>query len=141
MEPTTNDDEANALSLLLQPTPGSLLGRLGIEITSASRDRVEATMPVAGNQQPYGLLHGGASCALAESLASVGAGINAWPDRIALGIELNATHHRTARAGSVHGVATPLHRGRAVSTWAVEITDDDARLVCTARVTCLLREQ
>ena len=141
-EPTDGADslDADAMQLLLQPTPGSLLDRMHIELTSVSRDRVEATMPVAGNQQPYGLLHGGASCVLAETLASLGAGVNAWPERLAYGIEINATHHRAAREGTVRGVAVPLHRGRTVSTWSIEITDDDARLICSARVTCVLRE-
>ncbi len=97
-------------------------------------------MPVEGNRQPYGLLHGGASCVLAETLASMGAALNAWPDRVALGIEINASHHRSASEGRVRGVATPLRHGRTMSSWAVEITDEAGKLICTARVTCALRE-
>ncbi len=128
------------LELIMRTTPGSLVARMGIEITSVARDRLEATMPVEGNRQPYGLLHGGASCVLAESLASWGAGLNAWPDRVAMAIEINASHHRTATEGVVRGIATPLRLGRTISTWSVEIHDDDGRLVCTARVSCALRE-
>ena len=72
---------------------------MGIKITEASPQRVVGTMPVAGNTQPYGLLHGGASCVLAETLGSVGAALHAGPDKFTVGIEINATHHRAARSG------------------------------------------
>ncbi|HVE99495.1 MAG TPA: hotdog fold thioesterase [Mycobacteriales bacterium] len=137
---TGGPDDAQILQLILQAGRDTLMERMGIELAVVTRDRLEATMPVEGNRQPYGLLHGGASCVLAESLASLGAGLNAWPDRVALGVEINATHHRAVKEGGVRGVATPLHRGRTVSSWAVEIGDDSGRRVCTARVTCLLRE-
>jgi len=99
-----------------------------------------ARMPVAGNRQPYGLLHGGASCVLAESLGSIGAALHAGPDRIAVGIEINATHHRSATEGYVTGVATPLHLGGTICTYQIVITDDQDRKVCTARLTALLRK-
>jgi 1,4-dihydroxy-2-naphthoyl-CoA hydrolase len=120
--------------------PGTLVDRMGIEFTDVAADRLVGTMPVDGNRQPYGLLHGGASCVLAETLASIGSAIQAGRDRIAVGIEINATHHRSARDGTVTGVATPLHLGRTLNTWHVEITDAAGRAVCTARVTCLLRD-
>jgi uncharacterized protein (TIGR00369 family) len=113
--------------------------RLGITITEASADRCVGTMPVEGNTQPFGLLHGGASCVLAEGLASVAATLYAWPDKSAVGVDLNATHHRAARAGTVRGVALPVHQGAAVATYEVVITDERDRRVCTARLTCLLR--
>lgn len=97
-------------------------------------------MPVAGNTQPYGLLHGGASAVLAESTGSVAASMNAGPNRLALGIELSATHHRSARDGFVTAVATPLSVGRTLATFHIGITDDAGRPVCTARLTCLLRD-
>ena len=128
------------LDLMMKSGPGSLVERMGVEFTSVAKGRLEATMPVEGNRQPYGLLHGGASCVLAETLASMGAALNAWPDRVALGIEINASHHRSATDGKVTGVATPLRHGRTVSSWAVEITDEAGRLVCTARVTCALQQ-
>lgn len=121
--------------------PTSLAQRMGIEYTHASLDRVVGTMPVHGNQQPYGLLHGGASVVLAESLGSIGSALNAGPDRIAVGIEISATHHRAARSGIVTGVATPISVGGTLSTWEVVITDDQGRRTCTSRITCLLRDK
>ncbi|WP_051113917.1 PaaI family thioesterase [Actinopolymorpha alba] len=113
--------------------------RLGITILEASPDRCVGTMPVEGNTQPFGLLHGGASCVLAESLASIAATLYARPDRVALGVDLNATHHRAVRSGVVRGVATPIHRGRTTATYDVVITDEEDRRVCTVRLTCHLR--
>lgn len=120
---------------------GDLGRRMGIELLEASPDRVVGRMPVAGNTQPYGLLHGGASCVLAESLGSVGAALHAGKDRIAVGIEINATHHRAATEGYVTGVAKALHRGRSLATYEITITDDQDRRVCTARLTCMLRDR
>ncbi|MFB9889792.1 PaaI family thioesterase [Planobispora takensis] len=118
----------------------SLVERMGIEITEASAERVVATMPVDGNTQPYGLLHGGASCVLAETIGSTGAALHAGPGRIAVGIEISATHHRSATSGRVTGVATRLHGGRTVATYDIEITDEQGRRVCTSRLTCMLRD-
>jgi uncharacterized protein (TIGR00369 family) len=112
---------------------------MGIVVTEASADRVVGTMPVDGNTQPYGILHGGASCVLAETLASVGSALHASPDRIAVGVDINATHHRAVRDGVLTGTATPLHLGRTVATWQISIVDDAGRLVCTSRLTCALR--
>jgi uncharacterized protein (TIGR00369 family) len=134
------ENEAQVVAALQESTRGTLGERMGIVITSASRERVVGTMPVEGNTQPYGLLHGGASCVLAESLASLGAALHGWPDRIAMGVDINATHHRGVRSGIVTGTATPLHQGRTVATWAVTIVDEEGRLVCSARLTCALRE-
>lgn len=119
--------------------PAPIHDRLGIQITEARPGRVVGTMPVAGNTQPYGVLHGGASILLAESLASFAAAIAAGGDAPVFGIEVSASHHRSARSGTVTGTATPLHTGRTLSTWQVQVTDDQGRLLCTARVTCLLR--
>ncbi len=112
--------------------------RLGIEITEAGPQRVVGTMPVEGNTQPFGLLHGGASCVLAESLGSIGATLHALPDRRAVGTDINATHHRAASEGVVTGVATPLHLGRTVASYEVVIHDAAGRRLCTARITCQL---
>jgi 1,4-dihydroxy-2-naphthoyl-CoA hydrolase len=119
---------------------GTLPGRMGIKILEASPQRVVGTMPVAGNTQPYGLLHGGASCVLAESLGSFGAALHAGPGRVTLGIEISATHHRGAAGGEVTGVATLLHGGRTLATYEIVITDEQGRRVCTSRLTCLLRD-
>lgn len=115
--------------------------RMGIEITEWDPKRVVATMPVAGNLQPYGLLHGGANATLAETIGSVAAALNAGTERVALGLELSCTHHRAARSGIVTGVATPLHVGRSTSTFEIVITDDEDRRTCTARLTCIVRER
>lgn len=117
-----------------------LAGRMGIKILEASRERVVGTMPVEGNTQPYGILHGGASCVLAESLGSLGSALQAGPDRVTVGIEINATHHRAALSGLVTGVATLAHGGRTMSTFDIVITDEDGRRVCTARLSCLHRD-
>jgi 1,4-dihydroxy-2-naphthoyl-CoA hydrolase len=116
-----------------------LTHRMGIVITDWDPKHIVGTMPVAGNQQPYGLLHGGASAVLAETLGSVAAALAAGPTRSALGLELNASHHRPATRGLVTGVCTPLHVGRTVATYHIEITDEAGRRVCTARLTCALR--
>ena len=124
----------------MQATMGELNERLGVVFVEATAERVVATMPVEGNRQPYGLLHGGASVALAESLGSSLAALNCPPDRSAVGIEISATHHRSALAGTVTGVATPLNVGRTLVTSEIVIRDDQDRRVCTVRLTCLLRE-
>ena len=126
-------------SILAQLPSAALHERMGIEILEARPDRVVGRMPVEGNTQPHGLLHGGASCVLAEALGSYAAAIHALPDRIAVGVDINATHHRSVRSGHVTGVAVPAHRGRQTASYEVVITDDEGRRVCTARITCLLR--
>ena len=120
--------------------PGTLMERMGIELLEVGPDRAVGTMPVAGNAQPYGLLHGGASAALAETLGSLAAAAHAGPGRIAVGIELNATHHRSARAGLVTGTARAVHLGRTLASYEVVVEDADGRRVCTARLTCMLMD-
>jgi 1,4-dihydroxy-2-naphthoyl-CoA hydrolase len=117
---------------------GALNEAMGIELVEVTADRLVGTLPVAGNTQPVGLLHGGASLVLAETLGSVGASMHAYPDRIAVGIDINGTHHRAVRSGTVTGVATPLHLGRTLSSWEIKISDEQGRAVCTARITCAL---
>ncbi len=112
--------------------------RMGIEILEASAERVVGTMPVAGNTQPYGLLHGGASVVLAETLGSFGAMLHAGEGRVAVGVEVNASHHRAAREGLVTGTATPVHLGASTAVYQVVIEDSRSRRVCTARLTCML---
>ena len=113
--------------------------RLGIRLVEAAPDRVVGTMPVEGNTQPFGLLHGGATILLCESLASVGSALQAGADHTVVGIEVSASHHRSAAAGTVTGTATPLHAGRTLSTWQVQVTDESQRVLSTVRVTCLVR--
>jgi len=133
-------DEQRIIEAYERASADTLSGRMGIKIVEASPGRVVGTMPVAGNTQPYGLLHGGASCVLAESLGSLGAALHAGPDRVTVGIEISATHHRGATQGEVTGVATLLHGGRTLTTYEIVITDDRGRRVCTSRLTCLLRD-
>src|SRR5712692_8017439 len=135
-------NEAGQLDLaeLNDAFPETLAYRMGIRITEASAERVVGTMPVHGNTQPYGLLHGGASCVLAETLGSTGAALHAGSNRVAVGIEINATHHRAASAGQVTGVATKAHAGQTLATYDIVISDDGGRRVCTARLSCLLRD-
>ncbi|WP_327007364.1 hotdog fold thioesterase [Dactylosporangium sp. NBC_01737] len=120
---------------------GTLAERMGIDLLEAAPERVVGTMPVAGNTQPYGLLHGGASVVLAETLGSIGAALHAARlfNGIAVGIEVNATHHKAARAGVVTGVATPLRLGGMIASYEIAITDESGERVCTARLTCALR--
>jgi len=118
-------------------TLGELADRMGMEIVDWTRDRMVATMPVAGNRQPYGLLNGGASCVLAESLGSIAATRFAGPDRFPVGVEINASHHRSAASGTVTAVCTPVHVGGSLATFLVEITDDRGRRTCSARLTCV----
>jgi 1,4-dihydroxy-2-naphthoyl-CoA hydrolase len=117
---------------------GGLNEKLGIQLVEISPERVVATMPVEGNTQPYGLLHGGASVALAETLGSVGSALHAMPDRLSVGVDINATHHRAATKGIVTGTATAIHLGRTSAAYEVVITDEDGKRVCTSRITCAL---
>ncbi|MFD8305740.1 hotdog fold thioesterase [Streptomyces sp. NPDC059690] len=135
-------DEYAALGVDLPAlfSAGHLGTRMGVEIVEASADRVVGTMPVEGNTQPYGLLHGGASAVLAETLGSVGSMLHGGSSKIAVGVDLNCTHHRGVRSGLVTGVATPVHRGRSTATYEIVISDEEGRRVCTARLTCLLRD-
>jgi len=135
-------DRVDSVSLaeLNEAYPDTLAARMGIRITEASAERVVGTMPVAGNTQPYGVLHGGASCVLAETLGSTGAALHAGPGRFTVGIEINATHHRSASSGQLTGVATKLHAGRTLATYDIAITDEHGQRVCTARLSCLFRD-
>jgi 1,4-dihydroxy-2-naphthoyl-CoA hydrolase len=118
---------------------GELPTRMGIRFTEVNPDRLVGTMPVEGNRQPLGLLHGGASCVFAETLGSTAAAIHGRErGRVSVGVDINATHHRGARSGIVTGVCTPLYEGGSVATHAVSITDDQDRLICSARMTCQL---
>ncbi|NYE38753.1 uncharacterized protein (TIGR00369 family) [Nocardioides cavernae] len=117
---------------------GRLNEKMGVELVEISAERVVATMPVEGNTQPFGLLHGGASVVLAETLGSIGSAIHACPDRIAVGVDINATHHRSATSGTVTGTATAVHLGRTSTSYEIVITDERGKRVCTSRITCAL---
>jgi uncharacterized protein (TIGR00369 family) len=119
---------------------GTLIQRIGIDILEASPDRVVARMPVDGNRQPLGLLHGGATASLCETVGSVGASLAAAPERTAVGIELNVNHLRAVTQGHITATGTPLHSGRSVAVWDVRVEDDDGRLVAVGRLTLAVRE-
>jgi 1,4-dihydroxy-2-naphthoyl-CoA hydrolase len=122
--------------------PGTIIEVLGIEYQEVTPERVVATMPVdARTHQPFGILHGGASVVLAETVASVGASLNAGPGRAAVGMEINANHIRPKRSGTVRAVATPSHIGRSTTVWEIRITDEDDRLICLSRCTLAFVEQ
>ncbi|MGI8718541.1 MAG: hotdog fold thioesterase [Lapillicoccus sp.] len=126
---------------MAEASAGTLAERMGIEYLEISRERLVARMPVEGNTQPYGLLHGGASVVLAETLGSIGALLHAGEGQVAVGLDINATHHRAARTGRVTGTATPLSVGRTLVSYEVIIRDETDRRVCTSRITCLLRDR
>ena len=112
--------------------------KMGLELLTLTPERVVGRMPVDGNTQPYGLWHGGASCVLAETLASLGSFMHAQPEKISVGVDINATHHRSVTAGWVTGTATALHLGKSIASYEIVITDDADKRICTARVTCQL---
>lgn len=131
--------EPTALPEWLEKYRSALDVKMGQEILELGADRAVGRMPVEGNTQPVGYWHGGATCVLAESLASLAATAHGWPQgKIALGVDINATHHRSAASGWVTGTATALALGSRVASYEVVLTDDDDRRIGTARVTCQL---
>jgi 1,4-dihydroxy-2-naphthoyl-CoA hydrolase len=135
----SDDKKAVSIEEFLARMPmGALNDKMGIELLEVSAERVVATMPVEGNTQPYGLLHGGASVVLAESLGSIGSALHAYPEKVSVGVDINATHHRSATSGLVTGVATAIHLGRTSACFEVVVSDERGKRVCTARITCAL---
>jgi 1,4-dihydroxy-2-naphthoyl-CoA hydrolase len=120
---------------------GALDKKMGIEIIEASPSRLVATMPVEGNTQPFGLLHGGANVVLAESLGSIGTALHAGADRRIVGVDINATHHKSATQGIVTAVATAISLGKTLCSYEIVITNEDGQRTCTARLTCLILAQ
>lgn len=119
---------------------GSLTVKMGIVFSEMSAERIVATMPVEGNQQVAGILHGGAHVVLAETLGSFAANLHAGPGRQAVGIEIGATHHRGVASGLVTGTATAIHLGRTLTTHEVVMTDDQGRRLSTARITNMIMD-
>ena len=117
---------------------GALDVKMGIKIVEANPQRIVGTMPVEGNTQPMGLLHGGANVVLAESLGSIGTALHAGPNRRIVGVDINATHHKMSRTGKVTGVATPISLGKTLCSWEIAITNESGERTCTARITCLI---
>ncbi len=134
----TQNESFDYLAAIRARGTGELDSKMGIEITEASPQRLVGTMPVVGNRQPMGLLHGGANVVLAESLGSVGSLIHAGPGRKVVGIDINATHHKSATEGIVTGVATAISLGKTLCVWEIVITNEAGERTCTARITCLI---
>lgn len=130
---------AQALEVMKQRGLGALADRMGIELVELSAERAVATMPVKGNTQPIGLLHGGAHVVLAESLGSFAANVHAHPWGYAVGIELNASHHGSISEGVVIGTCTAIKLGKSLTTHEVKMTDENGRLLSTVRITNFLR--
>lgn len=120
---------------------GALAEKMGIEFTELTSERGVATMPVEGNTQPVGLLHGGAYVVLGESLGSMAANMHAGPDRLAVGVDINATHTRSATSGIVTGVCTALHLGRSITVHEIVVTDDQGRRCSTIRITNMIKDR
>jgi 1,4-dihydroxy-2-naphthoyl-CoA hydrolase len=118
---------------------GALAEKMGIELKEVSAERTVATMPVLGNTQPLGILHGGAHVVLAESLGSISANVHAHPWGYAVGIELNASHHASVTEGIVTGTCTAVKLGKSLTTHEVKMTDEKGNLLSTVRITNFLR--
>ena len=119
------------------PIPGTMAEHIGLRVTEIGEDYLRGTMPVDGRtKQPYGRLHGGASCVLAEELGSIAASLCTDPKQVfTVGLEINANHIRGVTQGMVTGTARPLHVGRATQVWEIRIEDEQQRLVCISRLT------
>jgi 1,4-dihydroxy-2-naphthoyl-CoA hydrolase len=130
-------DPSVTVEILNKMGRDTMLEHIGIEFTEVGRDFIKAKMPVDHRtHQPYGLLHGGASLTLAETLGSVAAHtvINN-PDYYTVGQEINANHIRSIKSGFVYGITKPVHIGKRSHVWSIEITDEEGKLVCISRIT------
>ena len=142
MVPESNEVSAQqALAAMQRMSLGPLADKMGIELLELSAERSVATMPVTGNTQPIGLVHGGAYVVLGESLGSTSANVHAHPNGFAVGIEINATHHKSATSGIVTGTCTAIKLGKTLTTHEIKVTDEDGELLSTIRITNLIREK
>jgi len=135
---TQPENTPDFLELIRERGAGALDKKMGIEILEASPERLVGRMPVEGNTQPFGLLHGGASVVLAESLGSVGTHLHAGPHRKIVGVDINATHHKSATSGFVTGVATAVSLGKTLCVYEIVITNEEGQRTCSARITCMI---
>jgi uncharacterized protein (TIGR00369 family) len=120
---------------------GELAERMGIKLIEVSANKTIGTMPVQGNRQPLGLLNGGANAILAETLGSIAANVAAYPDRVAVGVDINVTHHKGVKDGFVKGIATPLHIGKTTGSYFIEILNDKDERSASARLTVFFKEK
>ena len=123
------------------PGGGSLGEKMGLDIIELTVDRAVATMPVEGNTQPMGIMHGGAYVVLGESLGSMSASLHAGPGRYVVGVDINATHTASANSGLVTGVCTPLHLGRSITVHEIVITNEAGRRCSTIRITNMILDR
>ncbi|MCS4276983.1 uncharacterized protein (TIGR00369 family) [Mycetocola sp. BIGb0189] len=137
----TTPTEDPGMRYLIERGMGALAEKMNIEFTEFSVERSVATMPVAGNTQPIGLLHGGAYVVLGESLGSMAANLYAGADRVAVGVDINATHTGSATSGIVTGVCTPIHLGRTLTVHEIVVTDERGRRCSTIRITNLIKDK
>jgi uncharacterized protein (TIGR00369 family) len=137
-----SDSSSNASSKALPDDLGGVASLLDIELVEAGPERVTATMPVTSkHHQPFGVLHGGVSDVLAESVASVGAYLAAPEGYTAVGLEVNANHVRSVKTGRLAAVATPLHTGSTTHVWDVKIRHEGEKLICVSRCTLAIVQQ
>lgn len=120
---------------------GELAEKMGIRFLELTAERSVATMPVDGNTQPYGVLHGGAYVVLAETLGSISANVFAGPERVAVGIEVNASHTGSARQGIVTGICTAIKLGRTLTVHEIAISDESERRLSTVRITNFIKDR
>lgn len=134
------EDLDPALLVLAEAGGGALPKKMGIELLELSAQRSMATMPVKGNTQPYGILHGGAHVVLAETLGSMSAAVHAGPGRIVMGIEISASHSRAIESGTVTGTCEAIVLGRTLTTHQIVVHDEKGRLLSTIRMTNIIRD-
>ncbi|BAJ76527.1 uncharacterized protein, possibly [Microbacterium testaceum StLB037] len=137
---STIPDPLSGLDWVKKRGMGALAEKMGFEWVEFTIDRCVATMPVEGNTQPVGLLHGGAYVVLGESLGSMAANLHAGEGKLAVGIDINATHTRSATSGRVTGVCTPIHLGRSLTVHEIVISDDQGRRCSTVRITNMIKD-
>jgi 1,4-dihydroxy-2-naphthoyl-CoA hydrolase len=140
MMTSTTPDPLSGLDWVKKRGMGALAEKMGFEWVEFTVDRCVATMPVEGNTQPVGLLHGGAYVVLGESLGSMAANLHAGEGKLAVGIDINATHTRSATSGRVTGVCTPIHLGRSLTVHEIVISDDQGRRCSTVRITNMIKD-
>jgi 1,4-dihydroxy-2-naphthoyl-CoA hydrolase len=132
--------EENGLVWAARRGMGALAEKMGMQFVEFTVERAVATMPVEGNTQPVGLMHGGAYVVLAESLGSMAANLHAGPGRLAVGVDINATHTRSATSGVVTGVCTPIHLRRSMTVHEIAVADDQGRRLSTIRITNMIKD-
>ncbi len=128
-------DAAAALQMAREAMRGTMMERIGMEWLELGLERVVARIPVEGNTQVYGQLHGGATAALCESVGSFGTAIHVGPERRVVGVQLSVNHLRAVQAGHVTATGRPVHVGKRTAVWDMEVADDDGRLVAVGRLT------